>query len=250
MSRALISLGSNLGDRHQLLEAAIAELDSSPNIRVSAKSGWHETIPIGGPAGQGDFLNGAAELETSLSPRDLLAVLEKIEKKFGRQRVIRWAERPLDLDLLLFDQEIISSPELILPHPRMTFRRFVLEPAAEIAADWRLPHSNWTIEKLLANINRRPLRVTILGTASDRRDALEKKIKACRDEVVIFCMEQMESSPRDLPVLLIVLDDGQSPQTESLAAQIAAANLPAVLRLDTRDWPAAEAEALAAVLAV
>ena len=140
---AFISLGSNLGDRKAQLESALAALADAPDVIVRAASSFHVTPPVGGPGGQGAFLNAAAALETSLEPTDLLSLLQSIEHRAGRVRTVRWGERPLDLDLLLYgDRRLHTSRcpvggrdeiELIVPHPRLAVRRFVLAPLAEIA---------------------------------------------------------------------------------------------------------------------
>jgi 2-amino-4-hydroxy-6-hydroxymethyldihydropteridine diphosphokinase len=132
-SLALIGLGSNLGDRPANLSGAISALGEVPGISVIQVSTFHETEPVGGPPGQGLFLNAVALIETDLEPLPLLHVLHEIEFRFGRQRTVRWGERTLDLDLLLFDDRVIDTPELCVPHPRMRTRRFVLEPLVEIA---------------------------------------------------------------------------------------------------------------------
>jgi 2-amino-4-hydroxy-6-hydroxymethyldihydropteridine diphosphokinase len=130
---ALIGLGSNLGNRPANLSGAIAALGQVPGITVRQVSSFHETEPVGGPPGQGMFLNAVALLETDLEPLALLRVLKDIETQFGRERTVHWGERTLDLDLLLFDDRILDTPELCLPHPRMRSRRFVLEPLLELA---------------------------------------------------------------------------------------------------------------------
>jgi 2-amino-4-hydroxy-6-hydroxymethyldihydropteridine diphosphokinase len=132
-SIVLISLGSNLGDREANLRGAITALNHAPRTTVRQVSSFHETEPVGGPPDQGMFLNAVAVLETELDPLSLLRRLQEIEARFGRQRTVRWGERTLDLDLLLFDDRIIDTPELCLPHPRMRTRRFVLEPLVEVA---------------------------------------------------------------------------------------------------------------------
>jgi 2-amino-4-hydroxy-6-hydroxymethyldihydropteridine diphosphokinase len=149
---AYIALGSNLGDRRGLLEGAVAALVATPGVAVKKISSFHETEPVGGPAGQGLFLNAAAVLETTLDPLRLLNVLHEIEQSFGRTRTVHWGERTLDLDLLLFDDQIIDTPELTIPHPRMSVRRFVLEPLAEIAPGVVDPVTNRTIAELLAGL--------------------------------------------------------------------------------------------------
>jgi 2-amino-4-hydroxy-6-hydroxymethyldihydropteridine diphosphokinase len=148
MAAALIALGSNLGDREQILNDAVAQFSLQANVVVLATSRWHATKPIGGPAGQTEFLNGAVLVGTSLSPEQLHAVLRQIEAKAGRKRDERWASRTLDIDLLLYDKLVIDTPELVVPHPRMAFRRFVLEPAAEVAGRMEHPTIGWTITKL------------------------------------------------------------------------------------------------------
>ncbi len=132
-SFAVIGLGSNLGDRLANLSGAIADLGQVPGIKVLQVSPFHETEPVGGPPGQGMFLNAVVAIETALEPLPLLHVLQEIEARFGRERSVHWGERTLDLDLLLFDDRIIDTPELRVPHPRMHTRRFVLEPLVEVA---------------------------------------------------------------------------------------------------------------------
>lgn len=155
-SRALIGLGSNLGDRRATLDGAIAALDATPGVRVRRVSAFHETEPVGGPPGQGAYLNAAAALETTLDPLELLHVLQAIEARFGRVRTVRWGERTLDLDLLLFDDRIIQTPTLSVPHPRLAERRFVLEPLAEIAPRAVEPRTGRSVSELLRELNRSP----------------------------------------------------------------------------------------------
>jgi 2-amino-4-hydroxy-6-hydroxymethyldihydropteridine diphosphokinase len=130
---AYIALGSNLGDRRAMLDEAIASLRLQPGIEVTRVSSYHETDPVGGPAGQGKYLNAAAELHTSLSPIQLLRTLQAIETQLGRVRAERFGPRTIDLDVLLFGARTVQSDDLIVPHPRMQERLFVLEPLVEIA---------------------------------------------------------------------------------------------------------------------
>jgi 2-amino-4-hydroxy-6-hydroxymethyldihydropteridine diphosphokinase len=143
-----IALGSNLGDSRSILVSAIDWLQMHPQIEVLAVSSWYRTKPIGPP--QPDYLNGCVTIRTSLTPLDLLRVLQAIEAKFGRVRQERWGARTLDLDLLLYETQIIDAPTLQLPHPRMVERAFVLVPLAEIAPDWIEPRSGQSIV-VLAN---------------------------------------------------------------------------------------------------
>jgi 2-amino-4-hydroxy-6-hydroxymethyldihydropteridine diphosphokinase len=153
-SRALVGLGSNLGDRRRTLDAAIRALGEMPGVAVERVSSFLETEPVGGPPGQGMYLNAAVALETTLDPFQLLGVLKQIESRFGRVRTIRWGARTLDLDLLLFDEAIIDTPELSVPHPRLASRRFVLEPLAEIAPLAVEPVTKRTIAELLMDLGK------------------------------------------------------------------------------------------------
>jgi 2-amino-4-hydroxy-6-hydroxymethyldihydropteridine diphosphokinase len=153
MARALVALGANLGEREQTLAAAVQQLAAAPGIQLLTHSNWLSTAPVGGPAGQATFLNGAALLETTLSPPELLDALLNFEVALGRHRAERWAARSLDLDLLLFDQQVILSEALEVPHPGLAFRRFMLEPAAQIAAHMRHPRIGWTLGQLVDHLN-------------------------------------------------------------------------------------------------
>jgi 3-oxoacyl-[acyl-carrier protein] reductase len=134
---AYIALGSNLGPREEHLRRTVELLELQPGIQVRAVSRWHETAPVGGPAGQGSYLNGVAELAVELSAEQLLRVLLSIESQQGRVRTERWGARTLDLDLLLYGHDVIDRHDpdcdLTVPHPRMHERAFVLEPLVEIA---------------------------------------------------------------------------------------------------------------------
>lgn len=155
-SLALIGLGSNLGDREANLKGAIAALAHTPGLFLRSVSSFHETEPVGGPAGQGMFLNAAAAIETTLDPFALHNILKEIESRFGRVRTVHWGERTLDLDLLLFGDQIINTPELSVPHPRFRTRRFVLEPLAEVAPTAVDPVTKHTIDEILTELNQSP----------------------------------------------------------------------------------------------
>lgn len=176
MATCLIGLGSNLGDRREALDQAVERLARQPYVRLVARSRWQETAPVGGPAGQGPFLNGAVVLETSLEPEALFAVLAAIEAELGRRRTERWGPRALDLDLLLYGELILECPSLTIPHPRMAWRRFVLEPAAEVAPDMVHPTTGWPIARLLEHLNTAVPYVAIAGPIGVGKTALADQL--------------------------------------------------------------------------
>jgi 2-amino-4-hydroxy-6-hydroxymethyldihydropteridine diphosphokinase len=175
---ALVGLGSNLGDRRAILDGAVASLAGTPGIEVRAVSSCHETAPVGGPIGQGPFLNAAAALDVSLSPFDLHGALVRIERDAGRVRVVRWGERTLDLDLLLYGEKIVQTDDLTVPHPRMTTRRFVLGPSVEVAADAVHPVTGWSLARLLQNCDRRPSLLVLRWTTPDRATVFGRVVDA------------------------------------------------------------------------
>jgi 2-amino-4-hydroxy-6-hydroxymethyldihydropteridine diphosphokinase len=149
--RCFVALGSNLGDREGALRGALARLAATPGVAVVAVSRLFETEPVGPP--QPAYLNAAAALDTLLSARALLATLLAIEREAGRARSgLPNEPRPLDLDLLLFGGESIDEPGLVVPHPRLAERAFVLEPLAEIAGGLRHPRLEASIAELAARV--------------------------------------------------------------------------------------------------
>ena len=151
---AYIGVGANLGDRIANLEEAVTRLRAFGEVtRVSS---WYETEPVD-VTDQPWFVNGVAELETELNAEALLRALLTIEKAMGRERTRDKGPRVVDLDLLLFDNETVNTPELTLPHPAMHERRFVLEPLAEIAPDAAHPRLRETASTLLERQSREPL---------------------------------------------------------------------------------------------
>ncbi len=134
---AFVGLGANLGDTRAALQAALSALAGLPQSRLLKRSSFYRSAPVdsSGP----DYLNAVAQLKTRLAPHDLLARLQAIEARHGRERPYRNAPRTLDLDLLLYGDEVVDTPALTLPHPRLHTRAFVLLPLAEIAPDVHLP---------------------------------------------------------------------------------------------------------------
>ncbi|MBC7292651.1 MAG: quinolinate synthase NadA, partial [Thermoleophilia bacterium] len=162
MSKAYLGLGSNLGDSEAVLRAAVRRLDSLPGTRVEAVSSLYRTAPVGGPS-QPDFLNLVVEVETSLSPLDLLAACQRLEKAFGRRRTVRWGPRTLDIDILWYHGFTASREDLEVPHPRIEERRFVLEPLVELAPDLVLP-SGRTVREALAGTREQEVKRTDVNT--------------------------------------------------------------------------------------
>jgi 2-amino-4-hydroxy-6-hydroxymethyldihydropteridine diphosphokinase len=146
--KAVIALGSNLGNRELYIDSAVAEL--AKIIEITHLSTNHETDPVGGPE-QPKYLNAIAIAETELDPRELLIVMLEIENKLGRKREVHWGPRTIDLDLIVFGDEIIDSETLVLPHPRAHERKFVLEPWLEIDPDAYIPGIG-EIESILQRI--------------------------------------------------------------------------------------------------
>lgn len=128
--RAFLALGSNLGDREATLRQAVSALDE-----VVAVSAVYETDPVGGPGVQGPYLNAVVELETERSPRALLAECQRLEAAASRVRLERWGPRTLDVDVLLVGDLVVDEEDLVVPHPRLWERRFVLAPLADLAPE-------------------------------------------------------------------------------------------------------------------
>jgi 2-amino-4-hydroxy-6-hydroxymethyldihydropteridine diphosphokinase len=135
--RVFVGLGANLGDARGTVEAALTELGRLPATRLVARSPLYRTAPV--DAGGPDFINAVAELRSTLQPAELLHALQGIEASHGRERPFRHAPRTLDLDLLLHGQLSLKTPELLVPHPRLHQRAFVLRPLLDLAADLRHP---------------------------------------------------------------------------------------------------------------
>lgn len=165
MATSLIAFGANLGDRASCLDRVCDRLSNHECITFVARSSHYETAPIGGPPGQASFLNAALLLETSLQPHELLMLLQQCETELGRERQVRWDQRCIDLDLLLYDTLIVKSEVLQIPHPHMSFRRFVLEPAVEIAPSLIHPSTGWSIQQLFHHLCSSDNYVALVGAA-------------------------------------------------------------------------------------
>ena len=138
MTRAFVGLGANLGPKEVTILRAVDLLAAEEGIEVLELSELRETDPVG-VVDQPEFLNGAVALRTSLSPRELLDVLLRVERELGRVRGARWGPRTIDLDLLVYGDQTVDEPGLRVPHPRLHERRFALEPLAELEPELEIP---------------------------------------------------------------------------------------------------------------
>ncbi|MEA3492964.1 MAG: 2-amino-4-hydroxy-6-hydroxymethyldihydropteridine diphosphokinase [Candidatus Margulisiibacteriota bacterium] len=145
---AYLGLGSNVGDREEYLEQAIFLLEKNPKVDVLKRSSSLETEAEGGKGDQQMFVNGALEIKTKLSPQELLDLTQEIEAALGREREIEWGPRTIDIDILLYNDEILSDDKLQIPHPLMHERLFVLKPLAEISPSLKHPVLEKTIGSL------------------------------------------------------------------------------------------------------
>ncbi|MCT2535303.1 2-amino-4-hydroxy-6-hydroxymethyldihydropteridine diphosphokinase [Aquibacillus koreensis] len=152
MNTAYIALGSNINTRDSYLDQAIKLLDENKEIHVQQHSFIYETEPVGF-TDQENFLNMVIEIHTNLTPLLLLEYCQFIERKLGREREIRWGPRTIDLDILLFNQENIKTEQLIVPHPRMHERAFVLVPLKDVNPSVNIPSINKSVTTVLGEVS-------------------------------------------------------------------------------------------------
>jgi 2-amino-4-hydroxy-6-hydroxymethyldihydropteridine diphosphokinase len=136
VTRAYLGIGSNLGDRLAYLQLAVDELAGAEGVTVVGVSPVYETAPVGGPE-QPDYLNAVVAVDTTLAARELLHLAQGIEREAERVRTVRWGPRTLDVDVLLVGDDVIDDPDLVVPHPRLAERAFVVVPLADLDPAWR-----------------------------------------------------------------------------------------------------------------
>ena len=235
MPRALVSLGGNEGHVRATFRAAMESLRRHPQIDTVRASRIYSTPPVGDEAG-GSFLNAVAELTTSLDPQSLLDLLQATEHQLGRVRTLHWGPRTLDLDLLAFDDRIIDHPRLTLPHPGCWYRRFVLDPLAEIAGDFVHPEKETTFRCLRERLLVRPLCVRVAGGDDATRSRLVADLVIPFDTIECGPWESVKDSERadgekrgGSPGLLLWLGPG--------AGRSEFSELPIVPRVDLTAFP-------------
>jgi 2-amino-4-hydroxy-6-hydroxymethyldihydropteridine diphosphokinase len=182
MATCLISLGANIGHREQAIAQAISAIQECTAVSACHCSSFFETIAAGGPPDQPRFINAVARLETSLKPAEVLKKLFRVEKQLGRTRQQIWESRVLDLDLLLYDHKIQNDADLILPHPRMILRRFILEPACEIAGELTHPQTKWSLQQHLDHLNRSAKYICVAGATTAQRMAALGQLQCGADK--------------------------------------------------------------------
>ena len=192
-AHCLIGCGANEGARREQLNQAIDMLRFMPGVRLVDVSQFLETLPVGGPPGQSPYLNAACLIETTFKPAEVLDMLLAVENTLHRSRETRWGPRTIDLDLLLYDDCVLKTECLQIPHPRMTTRRFVLEPAAAIAADLKHPVAGCTIRELLENISERHLHVAVVGVPGSGAPEIA-------DAVADVTLSRLIHAPAPLPL--------------------------------------------------
>jgi 2-amino-4-hydroxy-6-hydroxymethyldihydropteridine diphosphokinase len=151
VTRAYVGLGANLGSREETLRRAVELLGDADGVEIVAVSELHETDPVG-VVDQPRFLNGAVEVDTTRTPRELLDLLLEIERSLGRVRAERWGPRTVDLDLLVYGDEVVDEPGLRVPHPHLHERRFALEPLADLDPELEVP-GRGAVSTLLAALD-------------------------------------------------------------------------------------------------
>ncbi len=168
-AQCLISFGSNLGDRHQVIATAARMIADSSFVDGLRTSRLFATPPVGGPGGQEPFLNAVGAFETEASAREILDLLQRVELELGRKRLVRWGARSIDLDVVLHGELVGGGTGLIVPHPRYTSRRFVLEPACDVAPHYRDPRFGWTLRQLCDHLSLGAASLALTGDDEETR---------------------------------------------------------------------------------
>ena len=175
MCLGYIALGGNLGNVAETFNEALDRLDAHREIEVRARSSNYRTAAVGENAGD-DFVNAAAEVSTTLEPLQLLDQIQSVENDLGRTRELHWGPRTIDLDIIQYDQLVIDSPKLVLPHPHCWYRRFVLDPLVEIAPELVHPCFELCYHELRQRVIARPLSICVLGISAQQYTTIKKEL--------------------------------------------------------------------------
>lgn len=197
MARCLISFGANLGVPAVTIGQAVEQIGELLGSRLSSLklSRLVRTPAVGGPTGQPPFVNAVAALEVyDCTPWDIWHIVRQVEQALGRVRQERWEARRIDLDVLLFDDQRIWTPQFKLPHPRMVMRRFILQPAMDVAANWLEPVSGWSIAQLAESLANAPASIVLVG--SDARN--DQRLVEQAAHVAQCELTQVRISPTDI----------------------------------------------------
>jgi 2-amino-4-hydroxy-6-hydroxymethyldihydropteridine diphosphokinase len=224
MPSSLVSLGANLGNTLETMRSASRLIkDAFENSRIEL-SPIFKTPPVGGPSGQGDFLNSVVRIDHALSVWEVWERIKRIENELGRQRFRRWESRRIDIDLLMHDQDRVWTPHLKVPHPRMSMRTFVIHPACEIAPDWIDPVSGVSIRELSNRLrNNHPPRISIACSTKSLADRIATVLRHgdLVDQKCVqlfFCDEPSDwsklSPHADLHMACVEIPDPESVQWE------------------------------------
>lgn len=151
MVTAYLGLGANLGDREANIDKSLVELARQGDCKLIKTSSLYETDPVG-ISEQPDFLNAVAEIETEMTPKELLAAIKEVERRLGRERTVKWGPRIIDIDVLLYGDQCLSEDNLEIPHPEMNKRAFVLTPLEEIAPLVKHPKLGLTVRQMSAEV--------------------------------------------------------------------------------------------------
>lgn len=242
-SQCLISFGSNLGERAALIAEAAKRVSENPWVHDLRTSRLFETPPIGGPEGQHPFLNAVAVFDTDASARQVLELLQATEQELGRQRRERWDARSIDLDVVLHGELVGGGTGLIVPHPRYTARRFVLEPACDVAAHYRDPRFGWTLKQLFDHLNQGPPSLALLGGDASTR------IEICRRLQTEHNIQTFQGPPPREPMTVVghapaivrSADPklGSPPTRDSQGRSATENNPPSIIPVNNEPWVSA-----------
>jgi 2-amino-4-hydroxy-6-hydroxymethyldihydropteridine diphosphokinase len=271
MGIALVGFGANLGEAEQTYLEVISRLHAFPGIGVICAGRLFLTNPVGGPANQPRYHNGAILCEVDLPPLEVFAVLSQMELSLGRVRGEHWGPRSIDLDLLLSEDDnqravCISSEKLTLPHPRLHFRRFALAPANEVGGELLFhPVFGFTIAQLLSHLDRLPRIVSIASanvaqarefaaevaqlSSSAFMEASDLAIGATPDEYVAI-YEPIRNAATPAQLIIWLSESSEPKYPETILAQWKATKFSTWLSLDSTNWRASIASAAAAVAAM